>query len=582
MKFNAKEPAITPDDIDVDIAQDLGDSGGFMMSSHEADELSKLKVAHDIQMGVQICRGVAAGLRLFPNPKIALHFWGIGGDAGLPGGEIISDIENFSADIASAVAEHYTFQATSAGKVAIYANRQRDYEFQSNSVAGEITQLFKQLRASEIREAMAKLELENNRVQMEQAHKIEEFLKDKPSNQDLYVWMKREVKGLYGKCFHFAFEVAKKAERALQQELGDPNLSYIDYGYLAGKEGLLAGEKLYQDIKRMEMAYTELNKREYELTKHVSLLQVNPVGLLQLRATGSCALAVPEELFDFDCPGQYFRRLRSVAVSIPCVTGPYTSLNCRLTLSKSSIRTSALAADNGYARQGANDPRFSDFLGSMQAIVTSSGQNDSGLFETNLHDERKLPFEWSGAVSEWQLDLPSNIRQFDFNTISDVILHLRYMAREGGNGLRAGALKNLDDSIGIGKAAGSVRLFSMRHEFPSDWAKFKSVQIGSTTPLALLTITVRPEHYPFWSQGRIEAILGVSLYAVSTKDVHVSDKGDATGNVDTLTRDDSLGGLRSGALKNIPVPPPMGAWSFYFSENSMDDVWVAATWGKLT
>jgi hypothetical protein len=214
--------------------------------------------------------------------------------------------------------------------------------------------------------------------------------------------------------------------------------------------------------------------------------------------------------------------------------------------------------------------------------VTSTGQNDSGLFETNLHDERKLPFEWSGAVSEWQLDLPSNVRQFDFNTISDVILHLRYTAREGGNALRSKATTNLNDSIGVGNTVGSVRLFSMRYEFPSDWAKFKSVQVGSAAALAPLTITVRPEHYPFWSQGRLGAILGLSLYAVSAKDLQVSDTADGTGNTDTLTKDDSLGGLRSGTLKNIPLPPPTGAWAFYLSDNSMDDLWLAATWGKQT
>jgi hypothetical protein len=40
------------------------------------------------------------------------------------------------------------------------------------------------------------------------------------------------------------------------------------------------------DVKRMEMAYHDLNVREYELTKHVSLLQVAPLALLQLRAAG--------------------------------------------------------------------------------------------------------------------------------------------------------------------------------------------------------------------------------------------------------------------------------------------------------
>src|SRR5437762_8109664 len=146
--------------------------------------------------------------------------------------------------------------------------------------------------------------------------------------------MKREVKGLYGQCFQFAFDIAKKAERALQHELGNPELNYLQFGYLAGKEGLLAGEKLYVDVKRMEMAYHDLNQREYELTKHVSLLQVDPRALVQFRATGTCSFTLPEEAFDLDSPDHYFRRIKSVALTLPCVTGPYTSVNCTLTLQK--------------------------------------------------------------------------------------------------------------------------------------------------------------------------------------------------------------------------------------------------------
>src|SRR6185295_17595025 len=103
-----------------------------------------------------------------------------------------------------------------------------------------------------------------------------------------------------GQCFQFAFDIARRAERALQHELGDPSLSYLQFGYLAGKEGLLAGEKLYLDVKRMEMAYHELNRREYELTKHISLLQVSPLALVQLRTVGRCVVRLPEELFDLD------------------------------------------------------------------------------------------------------------------------------------------------------------------------------------------------------------------------------------------------------------------------------------------
>ncbi|MCX9029027.1 MAG: hypothetical protein OIN86_12730 [Candidatus Methanoperedens sp.] len=67
------------------------------------------------------------------------------------------------------------------------------------------------------------------------------------------------------------------------------------------------------------------------------------------------------------------------------------------------------------------------------------------LFETNLRDERYLPFELSGAVSQWRLELPADVRQFDYNTISDVILHLRYTARDGGEQLRKGASEKLKD-----------------------------------------------------------------------------------------------------------------------------------------
>ena len=77
-----------------------------------------------------------------------------------------------------------------------------------------------------------------------------------------------------------------------------------------------------------------------------------------------------------------------MAVSIPCVTGPYASVNCTLTMLKSSIRKTQTLRDGVYGREDAEDERFSDYFGSMQSIVTSSGQNDSGLFETNLRDER--------------------------------------------------------------------------------------------------------------------------------------------------------------------------------------------------
>ena len=148
-----------------------------------------------------------------------------------------------------------------------------------------------------------------------------------------------------------------------------------------------------------------------------------------------------------DLPGHYFRRLKSVAVSIACIGRPYASVNCSLTQTKSSIRRSPLLRDGSYAREGAEDDRFNDYFGRSESIVTGSRQYDSGLCDTNPSDERYLPFEGTGAVSDWQLVLPTtrgtNRQQFDYATVSDIILHLRYTAREGGALLRDAAVANL-------------------------------------------------------------------------------------------------------------------------------------------
>lgn len=103
------------------------------------------------------------------------------------------------------------------------------------------------------------------------------------------------------------------------------------------------------------------------------------------------------------------------------------------------------------------------------SVVASSGQHDTGLFDTDMRDERYLPFENSGAISTWTISLPADPSageptQFDYGTIADVVLHLRYTAREGGQTLRTGAMKDLRTRIDAAGAMGSHRLFSLRHD----------------------------------------------------------------------------------------------------------------------
>jgi hypothetical protein len=297
-----------------------------------------------------------------------------------------------------------------------------------------------------------------------------------------------------------------------------------------------------------------------------------------------------------DCPGHYFRRIKSVAMTIPCITGPYTSVNCTLTLQKSSIRTST-NIEKGYPRDGYEDNRFNDYYGSLQSIVTSSGQSDSGLFETNLKDERYLPFERAGiAGSQWQLNLPSDVKQFDFDTITDVILHVRYTAREGGDILKVAAVQNLKNQINKAQTVGSVRLFSVRHEFPNEWAKFQSKPSDETTPPARLSLILLPEHYPFWAQEILgkNSVKRVDFFAemlplnktkiIDTVNIYdTADKSEP--KTDALNLNPSFGNLLSGNLVKISLPEAINAdttkpWILYFDNNKMKELWMAITWGR--
>ena len=67
----------------------------------------------------------------------------------------------------------------------------------------------------------------------------------------------------------------------------------------------------------MESAYLDANRRELEITKHVSLFQLDPNALLEFRETGTGEVHIPEVLFDMDYAGHYYRRIKAMRITIP-------------------------------------------------------------------------------------------------------------------------------------------------------------------------------------------------------------------------------------------------------------------------
>jgi hypothetical protein len=459
---------------------------------------------------------MAAGLAAFPDEGLMEAPMGVGSWQKVVGGESLAEVPKTLAAVAEIVAALAQDSAGIAARTAGYQRRADEWTLQANLAARELAQIGRQILASLIAEQVARNDYETVKTQVKQAKDIQAFLQSKFTSEVFYTWMQSDVSALYYQYYRFACDTARQAEQTMKQELMRPELDatqFIQFNYWdSGHQGLLSGEALHLDVKRMEMAYHNSNKRELELTRHVSLRQLDPLALLALRITGSCTVTVPEWLYDRDCPGHYMRRIKSVSLSVPSVVGPYTSLNCTLALQSSTVRVSSqLLANGGYARDTSQaDDRFVDYFGSTDTIVTSGGSNDSGMFETNLRDDRFLPFEGAGAISTWNLSLPAQLRSFDYTTISDVILHIRYTARQAGDPLATQAAKELTTMLDKAGQASQALLFCLRYDFPTQWSAF----VNGTGDFA---VTLDKQFFPYYVQSATTLTIdSLTLYAGSS------------------------------------------------------------------
>ena len=466
------------------------------ISAGEQLNLDKLEVAQQHSQTAQNINMGASVLGYIPNATI-----GGSGFGGSPHVNVQWGTNNIiSALQAAAGAENLLsgkagYEANRASTSASQERRFSDWKLQEKMADRELDHLDKQIDSAKIRISIAQQELENQKLQIENAKATDEFMRSKYTNKDLYQWQIGQISNTYFRSYKLAYDLAKRAERCFRFELGLQDSSYINFGYWDSlKKGLLSGEQLQHDLHRMENAMLELNRREFEVTKHVSLSLLDPLSLVKLRETGKCFFRVPEEMFDLDYPGHYFRRIKSVSLTLPCVVGPYTTVSCTVRLLKNSVRIVTTKGDNGYPHNvddlglPADDTRFIENNIQVKAIAASNGQNDSGVFELTFRDERYLPFEGAGVISDWMLelfnDLPANnpdpskpdfgkpLRQFDYSTISDAVLHIKYTAREDAGPFKTDAIKHLRNYFKEDGTTPLLRLFNLRQEFPGQWHRF--------------------------------------------------------------------------------------------------------------
>jgi hypothetical protein len=350
------------------------------------------------------------------------------------------------------------------------------------------------------------------------------------------------MKKLFNTAYKNAFAIARLAEQAFRFERDDDYIFLSNSYFDSSKAGLLSGERLLMGLQEMERRYLETNYRKNEIDQAFSLTQISPAALLMLKQTGTCDFSIPEVFFDLFYPGQYRRKIQSVRLTIPSVTGPYTNVSATLSLTSSKIR---MEAKMGVAE-------LKDVPKSRTTIIaTSTAQNDAGVFQLNFRDERYMPFEGAGTISSWKLSLPKNFRQFDYNTINDVIIHVSYTAEY--DELFRDKVEEQNDAIegtlvNILKNKSLSRTFSLRQEFSNDYHRLTEQDVNQP-----VTVKIQNKHFPLFMNGR-------NLKVTKAKLILITPSGQTVGGVDIIingisqtgfTKDANFGDLFSKDLGNL-------------------------------
>ncbi len=397
----------------------------------------------------------------------------------------------FAANAVNLASEVSMIASNLMGTQAAFERREDGWKFSLEQTRLELLENERQIAAAEIRRDLSIESRNFLETSIDQQRETYEFYRDKFTGIGLYTWLSAQLQRMYRESYGSAMTVARMAERAYRFERNDDTSVLLDGSYWEpSRAGLLAGEKLSNSLRQLELRYMETNSRGMEIDQAFSLTQADPAALLALKARGACEFTIPELFFDLFYPGQYRRRIKSARLTIPCITGPYSNVGATLTLKSSMIRKDPVTGAGGLL---AVNPSRS------VTIATSSAQNDGGVFRLDFHDERYMPFEGAGAVeSTWRLELPENIRPFDYATINDVILHISYTALydtglreevEESNGRLESLLSNPDFFL--------QRVFSFRQEFSQTFHRLLHGPEGETIRMEL-----SERHFPLFIQGK--------------------------------------------------------------------------------
>jgi hypothetical protein len=472
----------------------------------------------------------------------------------LPIGSKLAQFFSTSAQVVNGLGEIESIDAGLNNQRSIWARRADDWQEQFlKALPIELDQIERQILGAERRRDAALRELNIAEQTLQNSVEALHAQLNKTTSHAFYLALQQATAGLFVRAYELARCEMLAMQRRWNYERGYTKRRFIDTTPINSlHEAIVAADRLKLAAAEIEKAYFDANCRDYELTKQISLRTIFPSAYMQLITTGATEIELPEWLFDRDYPGHYMRRIKNVTLSVYGQITPAAGVHCRLTLLSNRTRIDprlsqpretccvdtctcasssrdrdphcecdcgsshpdpccrcAPSAD-GYVPEP-DDDRIVRSYAATEAIATSTGQNDSGLFELNFRDDRYLPFEFAGVVSRWRIELPQETNSFDLiNDLNDIFLQMNLTAREGGPLLREAAL----DAARRHLPADGLRLFDVRRDLPDVWPAVRHPhrRDGRTPWERRFDLRLSGSMFPFVPNSQVSWVDGLEVF----------------------------------------------------------------------
>jgi hypothetical protein len=309
--------------------------------------------------------------------------------------------------VAESYAARFAQRQLDAAKTKLQAElerRKKEWTLEDEVADAEVVEVEKQEVVNEIKTQQVEKKHKNIENEILRSEQVYEVLSEKFTNNDLYVWLEKELGKVFKQYVNLLIDVAKMAERAYHFEIDgktEPDYNFIKSSYWDSfYKGLLAPERILLDLRRMEKAYLENDCHRTIISRPVLLTD-------DMKTSGEADPFVEYQILDLgSLVSESFvnnknRKITDVFVQVFSDSGipPYVCINAEIVLTSS--------------------------LGSGTCWSSSMAQTREDQIDIHFTCDKYLPFEGiSLDNSRWTIKVSGQIP-----SDAKIVMFIKYIAQ---------------------------------------------------------------------------------------------------------------------------------------------------------